>query len=147
MRHSHCTCHFLFFQPGRTTAAPLLQQWRPVPGQRRGLSGHHALSPRPARALPAAGGAHVTSSGGPGHAHLPAKRWRAGAATVQRGGWEWRGREERGGTGAPYRLKMEGRVREKGKVGEPARKAGWLPEKKDEDERGGVMHRTHFSRN
>lgn len=108
MRPSHCTCHFLFFQPGRTTAAPLLQQWRPVPRQRWGLSRHHALSPRLARALPATGGAHVTSSGRPGHAHFPAKGWREGTATVQRGGWEWRGREEWGGIGAPYRLKMEG---------------------------------------
>lgn len=110
------------FQSNGASADPLLPQRRPVPRRRRlCLRGDHALSPRVAGALPAAGPARPAQSRGPRAAPLPVQRERqgarAGAAPVQRGGGERRRREERGGTGAPDGLK-EGWVhllRKKGK--------------------------------
>ena len=119
MIHLHA-CHFLFFQSDGATADALLPQWRPVParGHRLRLGGLHALSPRVTGALPATGPARLASTGGPGHAHYTAQREgegaregeRAGATSIQRRRGKRRGSEERGGTGAPDRLKGGGGV-------------------------------------
>lgn len=111
--HTHMTAHVslsVSFQSNGASAASLLPQWWPVPGQRwLGLRGNHALSPRVNGALPTAGPSGHASNWGPRHAHFPAQGEREGtrqrAASVQwRRRKRWR-REEWGRTGAPDRLK------------------------------------------